>query len=726
MEDKNTLNSLSRLAYFEPNFEDEYGNQVLDYLVIDSLSVGENLFHYSSSEIKKNIKDSFTIDFALGEIISSAKRLLRKGYVEIINEGEKDEELRFKLLPNITNEVINKQKSISEIETNVFDEWRNELNDKYKNITKISSNIDVIVNSFKTFLVKLFVRHGIESVSILYPNDEKSQLWISTIQGNIINDLPKVSGELNIILEIEIPNFFKSKNPQRKKYLDSIFNASYYWHLTQIDDKCTEYFKNVSEGQFLIMDNNILFSLMGFHGANCMESVHELLNYANNLGYVLTITTKTIDEFYESLKRNGEKHLKTPRYSKALAEVAIKTLDSNNFMVTYWKEFVDKRLTLNEFIIEKSHLEKVLKNLNIELISDFREEIEKSEELKNEESILRSTCGDFPQQIIEHDAFHNILVKKIRKEAKHKYSQAVCWFLTHDTKLPVYARASLKGKKTLPFCITTNEWIQINRPFIRRTANNEEFEESFTNLVTQPYLRTILASFKVSNIQEKILNNLSRYKSCGKQLAFEMVTDVQFLNVVSNSSNHEFDEKVESKIVELNKILQEENQELYSVLDESSKEYYEEINYLKEDINELRSELNSKSTTIEILNLKVEETIKRRELSEQERDELSNKSKKEFSEKENLENELTIIKKEYKSFKKKVILWFVFFILLLITSIALWSVSIPIEIKKIIPFKILINLILVFSFINIPLSKNWSVWLPLIVACLITLLMLIN
>jgi len=634
--------------------------------------------------------------------------------------------LRYQLLPNISKEVIQNQQAIVEIENTVFLEWQNELIEKYKNNPKVIKNIDLIVNSFKTFLVKLFVRHGIESVSILYPNDEKSQIWLTSIQNNIIGDLPNLAGESNIVLEIEIPNFFKAANSKRKKYIDNLFNASFYWHLIQIDEKCTEYFNEISKGQYLILDNNIIFSLMGFHGGVCMESIHELLKFANELGYILMVSTKTIDEFYESLKRSGEKYINSPKYTKELADVAVRTLDPNNFMVTYWREFVEKRISLNEFIVEKSHLDRIFKELNISVIPDFRKEIEGSNELKDEESILRTACGDFPATIIEHDAFHNILVKRIRNGEKYKYTQAIAWFLTHDTKLPFYARASLKGKKSLPFCITTNEWIQINRPFIRRTKNQEEFEKSFTNLVTQPYLRTILASFKVNNVKEKILNNLSRYKSVGVQLAFEMVTDVQFLNISSHANNTELENAVESKAFELNQILQDENNELIKALEESNQEHDEQITELKDDINNLREKINSKATSIDSLRKELNKVRKETDLILEQRESLKQKTSIIDSEKEVLKKELERSQKRIITLKRKFTKWIIFAIILAILSLICWTDLIVIDNPNYILVKILINILLIFGLLNIPLNRFWKIWITISVACIIAIISILK
>ena len=80
------------------------------------------------------------------------------------------------------------------------------------------------------------------------------------------------------------------------------------------------------------MDNNILYSLVGLHGKDALESTNSMLKFANKLGYSLSITTKTLDEFHNTLKW----HLKETRQnfpvSTKLAKIALDKLGSNNFL----------------------------------------------------------------------------------------------------------------------------------------------------------------------------------------------------------------------------------------------------------------------------------------------------------------------------------------------------------------------------------------------------------
>jgi hypothetical protein len=716
--DDTSKNALFKLAFFEPNLSDDSDNQVIDYLILDCISGYGSLLDCDSHDISTYLKTTFLIEFEEAEIIKGAERLAKKRQISIIKDEHSYESPRFKLLKSDASDQIQNLKEIQSLEDLVFSEWSDILRDKYKNILN-QDKANRIIESFKIFLTKMFVRHGKESVSILYPEIEKTQEWISSIQEEIIRDLPRLDKELDLILQIEIPIFFKANSVHRKKYLNNLFNASFLWHLIQVDESCTQYFKQTTKGQILVLDANILFSLIGLHGPQVLASIHNLLTYANKLEYLIFVSTKTLDEFYESIQRNSERAYESPSYTKNIAKAAIDTLDSNSFLVAYWKEFINQGLTIEEFAIEKAHIKVILENLKISIINDFREEIEKSQELLDEESILRSACGgDIAPTIIEHDAFHCILINKLRKGPKYKYSDATAWFLTHDTKLPVYAHIGLKGKKSLPFCITTNEWIQINRPFLKRTQDANEFEQSFQILVTQPYLRSLLTNFKVDKLRERLFLRLNRYNNMSTQLAFEMAADVHFLSTLSRSPNEkDFNDKIDSVIVDINKSLKAENKELYIVIEQQSRESNDEISSLKETIGEIKEELSAKDETMD--SLKGELKKLRKEIADSENGRSSNKA------------EADNVKKEYKQFKKK-IRWILFTIIFIITIVPIWVSGILIEsnwylsLKNKVVLKILLSMILLFSLLNIPVPKNWKIWLPILACFLIAFLTILT
>lgn len=626
--------SIIKLAYFNPTVEDEYCNQVIDYLVLDSLANYGPLLQVTASQVKKSIKDIFHLDFEDDEINASAKRLGLKGMIKYdegtLDEKRKGEKPTFQIITETEENIKKNISKIQDLEKEVFEKWEKELLNKYNEYPIVKENINLIVKNLQLFISKLLIRHGVECVALLYPKDKKAQRWLASIKNNILNDLPKVNSFIDTIMRFEIPNFFKSSEPNRKFYISSVFNSSFYWHLIQVDEKCSKLLRKVTKGQKLFLDNNILYSLVGLDGRYLLKAVHRILEIANELDYKIMVTTKTIDEFQESL-RHRIKNIKP--IPKELAKVAVDNLERNNFIVCYWEEFVKHGVSIKEFVSEKSHLEVIMKGLNIESTNEFREDIESSDELKEEENILQSMAPQVNEHIINHDAFHRLFIKKMRNGEKYNFSEAEAWFLTHDKKLPLYSKVARKGGDSLPFCLLTNQWVQLNRPLLTRTFNEKEYEESFCTLVTQPYLRAMMSPLSMEKTYKKLIGKLARYKNINPQLTLNIVMDTHFMVTIAMESDEEKrEEKIENKFVDIANQLQNEKEKLGN------------------DIKQKDTDIKSLKEKISNIERKIEKNEKK---SQEQVDKLKDKIEEEKILSKKAEKEAKTNKKELKDFKKK-------------------------------------------------------------------------
>jgi len=441
--------AIFRLAHFDPTCRDEYGNQVIDYLVLDSLATYEQST-VTALEIKENIKMCFRLNFQEPEINASGKRLCQKEMI-IYEEGERFERPTFQILPEIEQEIANNLAKIQEIENKLIEKWKEELCNKYNKSPVVKDNGERIVENLQLFTSRMFIRHGVECAALLYPEERKTQQWLQNVENSLLEGLPIIDSFTDEIVKIEIPNFFKNPDPERIFYITSLFNSSFFWHLVQIDEKCSKLLQEVTKGQKLYLDNNILYSLVGLHGANMLNSVHSMLKLAKILGYELWVTTKSVDEFHESLKWQMEELKRKPPLPSELAKIAVENLEDDSFLTSYWGYFVRNGTSIEEFVAERSYLDDILQGLEISTTNKYRKDIEDSQDLIEEESILRSILtAETSEHIIEHDAFHKIFIDKIRRGPKHHFSEAIAWFLTHDSKLP--DTIELQGKEK-GFCL---------------------------------------------------------------------------------------------------------------------------------------------------------------------------------------------------------------------------------------------------------------------------------
>ena len=703
---------MHKLAYFNPSVQDEYGHQVIDYLVLDALS-GYGVISVTAPKICQYIKDSFKLDFDEAEINASARRLSSKGLVEL-SQAKRFEHPKIKILPETSEQINTNLNKITQLEEQVLEEWKNGLCKKYKAFPAIQKNIDQITHNLQLFTSRMLMKHGVECVALMYPEEPKAKTLLEAASNNIFNDLPQIDPMIDDVCKIEIPLFFKNHNRDRKAYISSLFNSSFFWHLIQVDESCSQLLKEVTRGQRLYLDNNILFSIVGLDGEEVLRSIHTMLRMADSLGYELWVTTKTIDEFHKSMNTRMKEIKSKSSLPKDLARIAVDHLGKESFITIYWSEFVENGTSIEEFIAEKSLIDGVLEGLNIQTTNKFRKDIEVSEELLNAESILTRACGDnFGSEIVEHDAFHQVFINKIRKGPKHSFSDATAWFLTHDTKLPVFDREARKGRPQLPFCIMTDQWVQINRPLLSRTQNHEEYEESFHQLVTQPFLRTMLPTVAMEKSYNEVLGRMARYKNMIPELALAIVTDTHFMQGIQNDTEQEIDEKVDSKLVDIAKQLKEQNRDLKVEVDTKTKQ----VENLEQKTTTLESSIQKSSRRQDAQEESIKALDEKLKLEQAANAETSEALEQTKQQARDLEQSLSDEKERRTVLVNKIILWGIFTLLLGSCSFLLWdwiSWGSWAKHPRLLYLKIGVQVMLPFIFLTIPLREHWVKWITLV------------
>lgn len=690
-----------KLAHFDPTCQDDYGYQVIDYLVLDALAVFGPLLVVTSREIKENIQKSFHVVFEEAEINASAKRLGNRGLIEYIEPDNRTERPRIQILAETKEQISNNVAEIRGLEDNVIDSWKNGLLAKYAEYPLVAEKVKDIVNCLQLFLTRILIKHGVECVALLYPEDQKTKQWIQDVKGAALEGLPTIDPFVYSVVQLEIPLFFQSPDSQRQYYISSVFNSSFFWHLVQVDQKLSRLLKDVTRGQRLYLDNNILYGLVGLGGSAKLNAVHSMLRIAKELGYDLWVTTKSIDEFHESLRWNVEQLRQRPSLPSELARIAVENLEVDSFVTLYWKSFVRNGISIEEFYSERSHLDEILGGLDIQITNKFRRDIDKSDELIDEMSILRSVAVAWTSEhIIEHDAYHRVFINKIRKSPKYSFTDATAWFLTDDSKLPVYDQVARKGKNYLPFCITSNHWIQINRPLLTRTANQAEYERSFHVLVTQPFLRSMIAPFNLERAYNEVLGRLTRYQDMNPEFARSLVADRHFMiTVAQEEDSKKIDELIESQFVDLANVLQSKKDKLAQELE-------------NERINK-KSTIEELNTRITLLEKKADEERERRSL---EVTSLTSNLQAEKEKRKEVETEAQNIKEDFHKFKTGTRNWAISILLIFSTSAILWLLPYQLSWIDIDNYlnrfflQLSVQLMVISLILIIPLRQHWK-WL---------------
>lgn len=274
--------SIFRLAHFQPTLNVIKDNQIIDYLVLDALASCGSLFKASIHDIQSIIRKNILLEFEPQEILESVKRLKRNNSINTTEVDQNIDQIRISITEISDHELSIKRESLKKIEEETINTWKTEIYERYNNDRAIIQNIEKIESTLKLFLSKIFLKHGVESVSILYPESEQTDKWLKSIQ-DLGESLPHYNDYLDSIIKIEIPRFIKGADSTRKKYLTNLFNASFYWHLIHVDSKGSKLLSSITQGQKLIIDNNILYNLVGIGGEENLKSSHKLLMFAVEL-----------------------------------------------------------------------------------------------------------------------------------------------------------------------------------------------------------------------------------------------------------------------------------------------------------------------------------------------------------------------------------------------------------------------------------------------------------
>lgn len=315
---KGNIDIISKLSSFEPFYKDSIGNQLIDYLVLDSLL--DNKKNYIEiNKIENYIKKMYNIKFELTEIKYSIRNLKNKEMVEFITDA-KGNPICVRIKVNILKKIKENIDRFKKLEKKVFERWKSQIFKELSRMKevetaeKVKNKIDLMEENLKVFISKMFVKHGIECVAILYPKSRKLKEWLGLIKNPIFNVLPSIDESVDNVLEkIGITTFFMGKHVDTRAYINNLFNSSFYWHLIQIDKKCSQILsKKKINGQKLFLDTNFLFSLAGLHEKYKDKNAKSVLNCSRNLGYKLFVTNRTLKEFNDSMnsKYNKEKFIK--------------------------------------------------------------------------------------------------------------------------------------------------------------------------------------------------------------------------------------------------------------------------------------------------------------------------------------------------------------------------------------------------------------------------------
>jgi len=508
------MEAVRRLCHFAPPTSGENLPHKLHEFLIENVLLELGSGQYSIAEIKESVNNLFRLTFEEEEVESAIGRLIEAKSVVLLSPG------LYSLNINKSQELSESKKKYLEFEEKILKEWLGIVDRKYPGLT--NEDLEALKEDLTFYSKEIFAKHGAECVDLIYAGNEKVENFINDLKKNIFDVLPERTPRLHKIRIIELPNFFKDAPPNRKSYIARFLDSTFIIYMLSIDKVCSKLVQKQFENSILFLDTNFLYRLLGIDGRKLKTAAERAVKIAQDLGISLKVSTRTIEEWKASIKKAGKNLNANPLPTPELAQIGAEFTTERDFTTAYWREYAESGVPIDDFLRLYEQIEDLLKEYNTEISDKFYTEIKEDPRLDKEISKLNIvTDYSKPREVAEHDAFHRLLILRLRgDESSKSFVTTKAWFLTCDTSLPSYDREARGSRDEISFCILPNHWIQTIRPFLPRT---EDFDEVFVDLFTSPYLKTY--GDLPSDIAQKILGRISMFKNHSPELAVKVLTD---------------------------------------------------------------------------------------------------------------------------------------------------------------------------------------------------------
>jgi len=257
-----------------------------------------------------------------------------------------------------------------------------------------------------------------------------------------------------------------------------------------LDPECQRLEKESFSQVNLLLDTNIIVDLMCPSSRRHYLSL-QLLGLTRHLGVSIQVTRRTLKEFLDVLEdaNNHFQNLKIP--SRFLNAV------DDEFIASYSKEKqANPHLKWEGYYLRMKRIASLLKNnwgivtceADRQWILDDKHFHEIAQRVSD--CYEKTRLQPKRKRVAEHDAYHLILVRELRKESTTTMLGPSHWFLTYDQTLP-FADPMVTEKfayddKTVSTMVA-EIWLQMIEPFLSKDVRDKQAVLVFTELLKSQF-----------------------------------------------------------------------------------------------------------------------------------------------------------------------------------------------------------------------------------------------
>ena len=350
--DEQIKEAIRRLCHFVPLEGKENPPALLHEFLVKHAMVELGTKPHSLLDIKDSLRRLFNLNFEKEEIEGATERLKKKKSVISRLQGV------YSLDIKVHSELKKSLKDSEDFERKIIDGWLEEIQRKYFGLSQ--DDLKSLEEDLRIYLTKIFARHGAECIALIYAEQEKAERFVVGLKDDIFTFLPTRSLKLRRIRIIELPNFFKNASSERKRYIAQLLDGTFIIHMLHIDKNCSALIRKQFKDHRLYLDTNFIYRLVGLDGPVLQKAAERAVKIAQKLGFILIISTRTVEEWDYSIKL-AIKHLKQRPLPPSFTKIGAEYTTEEDFTTAYWRKYTKSGISMDDFFSIYQHIEDLLK-----------------------------------------------------------------------------------------------------------------------------------------------------------------------------------------------------------------------------------------------------------------------------------------------------------------------------------------------------------------------------
>jgi len=546
-----------------------------------------------ASGVQSIIKDTYPITLHQGIVDSSLIRLWRSR--AIVRRSDNRYYMEVKRKWSVSDQINDRKGQIERLSDAIFEEvklnFRKDISEEVAESVKVK--FFVLLSSFLTPRAKvsaaILTGKGIE-----IPEMEVKGMFKETL-ADITDPLLKGAVEKAFI------DLFQKADKEMQKLLFDIAENIYLLEVLNLDPEC-QCLQRIEFSKIrLLLDTNVIISLLCPSDRRRHRMASNFVDICRSFGIQLYYTDLTVSEYERVLEVSNTilPKIETPLHllgdhTEPFVSSYAEELKQNPDQT--WEGYYLRMKRLGGDIENRYALKRFAGDWDEIFEKDFFEEV--STRVSGCWKIHVGTAKS--KAVAQHDAFHLILVRELRKEEQKTVFGPSTWFASLDHTLLCADKVVDKHyDDKIPSTMSCDIWIQMMAPFLSEDVRDSSAPEIFSHFISSQFW---VARERVNYEDLKIIQ--------GDWLSYSRLNEQDLREVLS--------EKFVKDYVKLAKSLLSEDKE---IPEEAKEEFERELtvkvdNILNRKIDDYQGQLEQKEEELKELEERSKKVISSTQLKE--------------------------------------------------------------------------------------------------------------